>query len=122
MKSYALPLMAVSSVLLTACASSSPTTRTNITPPTVVISPDFRNLPTKSCVNGEYIHTPATLVLDTAGKVTQVLGVKVKDKQLAQEIIEEFKKAQYTPYLKDGVPLAHHLNVAVSLKCPHRSR
>lgn len=123
MKSNLLPLTAVSTLLLTACASTPPASQNNnITAPTVVRSPDFRNLPTTSCKNGEYIHTPVVLALNKQGEVTQVSGIKVKDKQLAHQIGEQFKKAKYTPYLKDGVPISHHLNVAISLKCPQKRR
>lgn len=123
MKPYLLPLTAVSTLFLTACASTSPAPqKSNVTAPTVVRSPDFRNLPTTSCKNGEYIHTPVVLALNKQGEVTQVSGIKVKDKQLAYQIGEQFKKAKYTPYLKDGVPISHHLNVAISLKCPTKRR
>lgn len=121
MKPYLLPLTAVSTLFLTACASTSPAPqKSNVTAPTVVRSPDFRNLPTTSCKNGEYIHTPAVLLLNKKGEVSDVVGLKLKDQHLAGQISHEFKKAKYTPYLKDGVPISHHLNVAISLKCPQK--
>lgn len=122
MKSYVLPMcVSVGALLMTACASKTPTTQgTVISLPAVVVPPDFSNLSTKSCKNGEYIHTPAVLSLDKQGKVTAVSGIKVKDRQLAREISDEFMKAKYTPYRKNGTPIAHRLDVAISLKCPKK--
>lgn len=93
-----------------------------ITAPTVVKAPDFSDLPTKSCKNGEVISTPATLTLDKQGKVTAVKGIKVKDKELARQITQQFKKARYTPYLENGTPIARPLQVSMSLQCPKPAR
>lgn len=115
--------VAISSVGLVACGTKPITApASTITPPQVVKSPDFRNLPTKSCKNGEFIHTPAILSLDKKGRVTNVSGIKVKDKELARQIRQEFQKAKYTPYLVSGQPVARNLDVAISLKCPIKSR
>lgn len=114
-------VVAVSGVLfLTACSTTqAPKTPANaITPPTIVKSPDLTNLPTKSCKNGETIITPATLKLNKQGKVVDVFGLTVKDKQLASQIIAQFKQAQYTPYLQAGTPIAKDLPIVIRLKCP----
>ncbi len=103
-------------LLLAACAAK----HQPITPPSVVKSPDFSELSTKSCKNGETISTPATLALDKQGKVTLVSGLTIKDKQLARQIKEKFKQAKYTPYLQHGTPIARPLEVSISLTCPQR--
>lgn len=117
--------VAIGSVGLVACSSKQPTQKPPsavVIPPNVVKSPDFRNLPTKSCKNGEFIHTPAVLALDKQGRVTGVSGLTVKDKELAWHIRQEFQKSKYTPYLVGGKPVARNLDVAISLKCPTKSR
>lgn len=88
----------------------------------IIKAPDFSDLPTKSCKNGEAINTPATLTLDKQGKVTAVKGIKVKDKELARQITQQFKKARYTPYLENGTPIARPLQVSMSLQCPKPAR
>ncbi len=107
----------VAVALLSACT----TKQTVITAPTVIIPPDFSNLSTKSCKNGEVINTPATLKLNKEGKVVSVSGLKIKDKQLIRQIREQFKKAKYTPYLQHGEPIERPLEVAISLTCPKRT-
>lgn len=123
MKNHLL-FVAISSLGLVACGTTKPIKQasTAITPPQVVKSPDFRHLPTKSCKNGEFIHTSAILALDKQGQVTGVSGLTVKDKELALHITQAFKKAKYTPYLIHGKPVARNLDVAISLKCPTKSR
>ncbi|MDO4896508.1 MAG: hypothetical protein Q3971_04010 [Moraxella sp.] len=119
-------LSVVGASALIACTTTTPSPQQQahiaITLPSVVQPPDFRHLSTKSCKNGEYIHTPAVLALNKQGQVTAVSGLTVKDKQLAHQISEQFKKSKYTPYLRDGKPFAHKLDVAVSLKCPRKNK
>ena len=119
MKTIFLPSLAIATTVLTACtATPAKSTRTTITPPTVVKAPDFSDLPANSCRGSETIHTPAKLSLNKQGKVTHVSGLTVKDMQLSRAITREFKRAKYTPYKVNGQPVARHLDVAIGLKCP----
>lgn len=104
-------------VLVIAACSTTQKPQSIITPPSIVKSPDFRGLSAKSCRGGEIIKTPATLKLDKQGRVTDVYGLTVRDKKLASQITTQFKKAKYTPYLQNGVPIAKDLKVVISLKC-----
>lgn len=108
-------VMIPSLFILTACATKNHHT---ITPPTIVKAPDFSKLSTKSCRDGEFINTPAVLKLDKRGKVTDVYGLTIQDKKLAKQITTQFKKAIYTPYKHNGVPITRNLDVAIRLKCP----
>lgn len=108
-------------LILTACTTTTTTKpQSNVTPPTVVRPPDLTKLSAKSCQGGEIITTPVRLRLDETGAVTDVVGVILRDKELTRQIVNEFKKSKYTPYMKNGKPVAHHLDVAIHLRCPQR--
>lgn len=108
-------------LILTACTTTTkPKPQSNVTPPTVVRPPDLTKLSAKSCQGGEIITTPVRLRLNEKGAVTDVVGVRLKDKELTRQLINEFKKSKYTPYMKNGKPVAHHLDVAIHLKCPYK--
>lgn len=111
----ALYVMLPSLFILSACATKNQNT---ITPPTIVKAPDFSKLSAKSCRGGEFINTPAVLKLNKHGKVTDVYGLTIQDKNLAKQITTQFKKAVYTPYKHNGTPIARNLDVAIRLKCP----
>lgn len=111
-------VLLLSALFVVACATKKYPDTNTITPPKVIKSPDFTKLSAKSCKSGEVIKTSATLRLDKYGKVTDVYGLDVQDVHLASQIIDQFKRAKYTPYLQGGVPIAKNLNVVLSLTCP----
>lgn len=117
-------ILCLTLLTLVACQSAKKQTavqsRGLITPPTIIKAPDLTNLPIQSCKNGETIITPATLKLNKQGEVTDVFGLTVKDKNLANQIITQFKKARYTPYLQQGTPIAKDLPIVIRLKCPNK--
>lgn len=104
--------------VLVVAACQTPKKQQGITPPKVIKSPDLMQLSAKNCKSGETITISAILKLNKQGRVTSVSGLTLRDKKLAQQIIDQFKKAKYTPYLQNGVPIARNLPVTISLTCP----
>lgn len=109
--------------ILTACATKNQSTsitikEDTITTPAIIKAPDFSKLSAKGCQGGERIYTTAVLKLNKQGDVTDVYGLDLANKALAKDIASQFKKAKYTPYKHNGVPIAKNLIVSISLQCP----